>query len=79
MKVLNLKKEPVIHCIHIKEYVEIIKRNGCYILYLIECFMKKKNDDRKAAEPKNLQEYVRFRKYDWKVQEIQRNVNENVN
>ena len=70
MKVLKLKKEPVIHCIHINEYVEIIKRNGYYIVYLIECFMKKRDDDRKGVEPKKLEEYVRlesmiekFRKY----------------
>ena len=55
--ILKIDKEPVLYSTHINEYVQYFKYNGYLILFLIECFIKKRNDDLKG-ETKKLREYI---------------------
>ena len=54
---LNLDNEPIIHSIHIKESIESFKYNGYFILYLIECFIQKRNDDI-SGKSKRFNDYI---------------------
>ena len=54
---LNLNNEPLISSIHIDESIESFKNNGYFILYLIECFIKKRNDDI-SGKSKKFNDYI---------------------
>ena len=58
---LKLEEEPKICSIHIEEYIEEFKNNGYFMLFLIECFIKKRNDDI-LGQSKNLNEYITIEK-----------------
>ena len=54
---LNLDNEPIIYSIHINESIENFQYNGYFILYLIECFIKKRNDDI-SGKSKRFNDYI---------------------
>jgi hypothetical protein len=56
---LNLDYEPIINSIHVNEYIEDFKFNGYFMLYLLECFINKRNDD-VSKQLKDFNEYITF-------------------
>ena len=54
---LKLNVEPIIHSIHINEFTKQFRYNGNFVLFLIECFIKKINDDI-SGQSKILNEYI---------------------
>ena len=57
-QILNLNNDLMIYSINLKEHMKQFKNNGYNILYLIEEFIKKRDDDKKTRNPKNLVEYI---------------------
>ena len=57
-QILNLNNDPMIYSINLKEHMKQFKYNGYNILYLIEEFIKKRDDDEKTRNPKNLVECI---------------------
>ena len=69
MNELELDKEPIIYSIHVDQYIDDFKFNGYFMLFLLECFIKKRKEDT-SGQSKKLYEFITlenmlksFRKY----------------
>ena len=57
MNELKLDKEPIIHSIHINQFIEEFKFNGYFMLFMLECFINKRKEDA-SGQSKKLDEYI---------------------